>query len=62
MATGRLPRSRVLACVSLLILALATAPFSLLVAVTAASAVLVAVAVDDARAEPYPAGPDMAAP
>jgi low temperature requirement protein LtrA len=61
-ATGHLPRSRVLACVSLPILALVTAPFSLLIAVTVASAVLVAVAVDDARAEPHPAGPDMAAP
>jgi low temperature requirement protein LtrA len=61
-ATGRLPRSRTIACVSLLILALLTAPFSLLVAVTAASTVLVAVAVDDARAEPHLAGPDMAAP
>jgi hypothetical protein len=46
----------------LLVLALATAPFGLFVAVTAASAVLVAVAVDDARAEPRPVTPDMAAP
>jgi low temperature requirement protein LtrA len=61
-ATGRLPRTRILACVALLVLALATAPFSLLVAVTAASAVLVAVAVDDARAEPHSTAPDMAAP
>jgi low temperature requirement protein LtrA len=61
-ATGRLPRARILACAALLVLALATAPFSLLVAVTAASAVLVAVAVDDARAEPHSTTPDMAAP
>jgi low temperature requirement protein LtrA len=61
-ATGRLPRSRILACAALLVLALATAPFSLVVAVTVASAVLVGVAVDDARAEPRSATPDMAAP
>jgi low temperature requirement protein LtrA len=60
-ATGRLPRSRILACLALLVLALATAPFSLVVAVTAASAVLVGVAVDDAMAEPRSATPDMAA-
>lgn len=61
-ATGRLPRSRILACAALLVLALATAPLSLLAAVVAASAVLVAVAADDARAEPHPATPDIAAP
>ncbi len=61
-ATGRLPGSRILACAALLVLALATAPFSLAVAVTAATAVLVGVAVDDARAEPRSATPDMAAP
>jgi low temperature requirement protein LtrA len=60
--TGRLPRSRILACAALLVLALATAPFSLVVAVTVASAVLVGVAVDDTRAEPRSAAPDMAAP
>jgi low temperature requirement protein LtrA len=61
-ATGHLPRSRILACAALLVLALATGPFSLVVAITVASAVLVAVAVDDARAEPHSATPDMAAP
>jgi low temperature requirement protein LtrA len=50
-ATGGVPRSRVIACIALLILAVATAPFSLLAAVTAATVVLVAVAVDDTRAE-----------
>ncbi len=47
MATGAAPRSRVAACIALLALGVATAPFSLLVAVTASTAVLVAVAVDD---------------
>lgn len=61
-ATGHLPRSRILACAALLVLALATAPFSLVVAVTVATAVLVGVAVDDSRAEPRSATPDMAAP
>jgi low temperature requirement protein LtrA len=46
-ATGRMPRSRMLACLGLAILAFAAAPFSLLVAVAAASAVLMAVAIDD---------------
>jgi low temperature requirement protein LtrA len=48
-ATGRAPRSRLLACVALVVLGLATAPFSLLVAVIASSAVLLAVAIDDTR-------------
>jgi len=61
-ATGRLPRSRILACAALLVLALVTAPFSLVIAVTAATAVLVGVALDDAKAEPGSATPDMAAP
>jgi low temperature requirement protein LtrA len=61
-AAGRMPGSRISACAALLVLALATAPFSLAVAVTVASAVLVGVAVDDARAEPRSATPDMAAP
>ncbi len=61
-ATGRLPMPRISACAVLLVLALATAPSSLVVAVTAASAVLVGVAVDDARAEPRSASPDIAAP
>ncbi len=50
-ATGALPRTRLLACLALLLLALATAPLSLLATVIAASAVLLAVAVDDTRAE-----------
>jgi len=61
-AIGRLPRSRIMACAALLVLALATAPFSLAVAVTMASAVLVGVAVDDAMSEPRSATPEMAAP
>ncbi len=61
-ATGHLPTTRILACAALLLLALATAPFSLLLAVTAASAVLVAVAVDDTRVDPHPATSDTAAP
>jgi low temperature requirement protein LtrA len=48
-ATGRAPRSRSLACLALLVLALLTAPLSLLAAVFAATAVLVAVAVADSR-------------
>jgi low temperature requirement protein LtrA len=53
-ATGRLPTPRVVACVALVALGFATVPLALLVAVIAASAVLVAVAVEDTRA---PAGP-----
>jgi low temperature requirement protein LtrA len=49
-ATGGIPRSRVIACAGLLVASIATAPFDLLVAVAAATAVLVAVAVDDTRA------------
>jgi low temperature requirement protein LtrA len=61
-ATGRVPRSRVLACIGLVVLGVATAPLSLLAAVIASSAVLVAVAIDDTRAEPNPLSPPMAAP
>jgi low temperature requirement protein LtrA len=61
-ATGRLPRARVLACLALLALALATAPLGLLAAVIASSAVLVAVAIDDTRADPDPSSPAIAAP
>jgi low temperature requirement protein LtrA len=61
-ATGRAPRSRVLACIGLVVLGIATAPFSLLAAVIASSTVLVAVAIDDTRAEPNPLSPPMAAP
>ena len=55
-ASGQAPRARVGGCIALATLALLTSPFSLLVAVIAASAVLLAVAIDDARAEPSPAG------
>jgi low temperature requirement protein LtrA len=61
-ATGRAPRSRVLACIGLVVLGIATAPFSLLAAVIASSTVLVAVAIDDTRAEPNPLSPPMAVP
>jgi low temperature requirement protein LtrA len=61
-ATGRAPTSRILACLGLLVLAIATAPFSLLGAVAAATAVLVAVAIADTRAEPESVSPQMAAP
>jgi low temperature requirement protein LtrA len=49
-ATGRLPTPRVVACVALVALGFATVPLALLVAIIAASAVLVAVAVEDTRA------------
>jgi low temperature requirement protein LtrA len=48
-ATGAVPRSRVVACVGLLVTSIATIPFDLLVAIGAATAILVAVAVDDTR-------------
>jgi low temperature requirement protein LtrA len=50
-ATGAAPRPRLLACIALAVLAFLTTPISLLAAVIAASAVLVAVAVADTRAE-----------
>jgi low temperature requirement protein LtrA len=50
-ATGHVPRSRLRACLALLVLALSTAPFGLLAAVTAATATLAAVAVADTKAE-----------
>jgi Predicted membrane protein len=53
-ATGRVPRPRILACIGLVMLGIATAPLSLLAAVIASSAVLVAVAIADTRAEPGP--------
>lgn len=53
-ATGRMPRSRLLACLALAVLAIATGPLSLLAAVTASSAVLLAVAVADTRADANP--------
>ncbi len=61
-ATGRIPRPRVLACAGLVVLAVATAPFSLLVAVVASSAVLVAVAIADTRGDPDPSGSTAVAP
>jgi low temperature requirement protein LtrA len=51
-ATGQVLRPRVIACVALIVLGFATAPLSLFAAVVASSAVLVAVAIDDTRAEP----------
>jgi low temperature requirement protein LtrA len=61
-ATGAVPGSRVLACMALLVLALATIPLSLLAAVIASTAVLVGVAIADGQAKPEPASPQMAAP
>jgi low temperature requirement protein LtrA len=61
-ATGLAPASRLLACAALAVLAVATALLSLLSAVIAASAVLVAVAADDSRAEASPQGQAMAMP
>ena len=51
-ATGTISNARIVACLALAALALLTAPFSLLVAVIASSAVLLAVAIGDTRAEP----------
>ncbi len=50
-ATGTISRPRIIACVVLAILALLTAPLSLLPAVIAASLVLLGVAIADTRAE-----------
>lgn len=61
-ATGAVPRSRVIACLALLVLALLTAPLSLLVAVIASTAVLVGVAMADSQAKSEPTSPQMAAP
>jgi low temperature requirement protein LtrA len=61
-ATGRAPRARLLACGALAVLALATIPLSLLAALIAASAVLVAVAFDDTRAGLASTGEATAAP
>jgi low temperature requirement protein LtrA len=55
-ASGQAPRARIGGCLALAVLALLTASFSLLVAVIASSAVLLAVAIDDTRAESGPAG------
>jgi low temperature requirement protein LtrA len=54
--SGQAPRARIGGCIALGVLALLTAPFSLLVAVIAASAVLLAVAIGDSRVEPSPTG------
>jgi low temperature requirement protein LtrA len=48
-ATGQVPRPRVFACIGLVLLGIVTIPFSLLAAVIASSAVLIAVAVADSR-------------
>jgi low temperature requirement protein LtrA len=60
LASGRAPTARIGGCLALAALALLTAPFSLLVAVIAASAVLLAVAIADTAAagapEPQPDG------
>ena len=61
-ATGSVPRPRVLACAGLAVLALATAPLSLLAALVASSAVLVAVAIDDTRAGRTPSDRPTTAP
>jgi low temperature requirement protein LtrA len=61
-ATGTLPSSRVNACIALVVLAFATAPISLLAAVIAASAVLVAVALADTRAEDLSVQPSSTPP
>ncbi len=54
-ASGQAPRARIGGCAALAALALLTASFSLLAAVIAAGAVLLAVAIGDTRAEPSPA-------
>ena len=51
-ATGGLPRSRLIACFGLAVLSIATIPLSILAAVIAATAILVAVAIDDTLTEP----------
>jgi low temperature requirement protein LtrA len=62
-ASGQAPRARIAACLALAALALLTASFSLLVTVIASSAVLLAVAISDTRAEPpLPTPSKMAAP
>lgn len=55
-ATGVISRSRLTACMALVVLGVATGPFDLLVAVIASTAVLVAVAIDDTRSDPAPLG------
>jgi low temperature requirement protein LtrA len=53
-ALGHAPRSRVLALAALAILAIATAPLTLIVGIAASSAVLVGVAIADTRARVTP--------
>jgi low temperature requirement protein LtrA len=60
-ATGQAPRVRALACIGLVGLGIATLPLSLLAAVIASSAVLVAVAIADTRSEPSSLNPSAAA-
>jgi low temperature requirement protein LtrA len=54
-ASGQAPTARAGGCIALAVLAVLTSPFSVLVAVIAASAVLLAVAITDTRAGPDPA-------
>jgi low temperature requirement protein LtrA len=56
-ATGRVHPSRIIASLGLLVLAIVTAPLSLLVAVIASTGILVAVAIDDTRSEQDLRGP-----
>jgi low temperature requirement protein LtrA len=50
-ATGAIQRSRALGCAALLLLAIVSAPFNIIVAVACASAVLLTVAISDTRGE-----------
>lgn len=61
-ATGVVFQSRIIACIALVALAFATAGYPLLIAVIAASLVLLAVAVADTRAEDAPAEPSATPP
>jgi low temperature requirement protein LtrA len=61
-ATGAVPRSRVAALAGLAVLAVATAPLNLLVAIVASAAVLVAVAIADTRAGGKSLSPATTAP
>jgi low temperature requirement protein LtrA len=61
-ASGRVPRPRVVACIGLAVLGVATFPLSLLATIVASSAVLVAVAIADTSAAPDPLSPSMVVP
>jgi low temperature requirement protein LtrA len=61
-AVGLMPRARVAACLALAALGIATLLLGLLAAVIASTAVLVAVAVSDTRAEPSRVSPAAATP